>query len=145
MLLWRISDFADLTGVGGTLSDGRWHARLAPIIYAADTSALAMLEVLVNLSMRLVPRDYQLLRIEAEDIIEVTAFPDPAVPPISVSRAWGDRWLAEAATPLARVPSALAPYCTNILINPAHPAAVNARIAEVSHWPWDARLFRARV
>lgn len=142
MLLWRVSDFAELSGIGGTLTSGRWNSEGRPIVYSAESSALALLEVLVGLVTKRAPADYQLLRIEAEDGLKQTLYPDNAVPELSRSRAWGDAWLVAGKTVLARVPSAIAPFSYNILINPLHPEASRVRVAAASRWPWDKRLFR---
>lgn len=142
MRFWRISEFADLSGFGGTVANGRWSTKGPPIIYAAETSALALLEVLVRARLSKAPSDYQLLRIEADDSVEQSAFPATIPPVPNESVAWGDAWLAARKTALARVPSALAPFTFNILINPRHPDIGRIRIADTSRWPWDRRLFR---
>lgn len=58
------------------------------------------------------------------------------------SAAWGDAWLAEGETALARVPAAVAPHAYNWLLNPAHPEAAGFRIVAAGRWPWDRRLFK---
>lgn len=140
MILWRVSSFADLSGAGGLHVDGRWHRRGTPIVYASDSVALALLEVLTQVEDRLeLPPDFQLLRIEGPDILPVAHWDEP-LPSLDASRDWGDRWLAERTTPLARVPAAVAPHSTNWLINPAHAAASELRLVGTERWDWDARL-----
>lgn len=142
MILWRISEWATLDGAGGLVVGGRWHSRGRPIVYVAESSALAMLEVLVHLEVERPPPAFQLLRIEAEEGLGVERWPDDrSIPPPQESARWGDAWLAAARTPLARVPSAIAPGAANMLINPAHPDTARIRVAEASRWPWDKRLF----
>ena len=143
MLLWRICEFAELSGIGGTLASGRWSTIGPPIVYSAESSALALLEVLVQAGIGHPPDDYQLLRIECPDSIGRVEYPDMAVPKLDRSRAWGDAWLAAGETALARVPSAIAPHSFNMLINPRHPAAARIRVNAASRWPWDKRLFRS--
>lgn len=141
MKLWRISDYADLSGLGGLRRAGRWNLRGRPVVYAAESSALAILEVLVRYERKQLPPPYQLVEIEAPDALPIAEYRSPDPPPIDQSRSWGDRWLAAGKAPLAKVPSAVAPKCFNYLINPAHPDA--AKITVVSHgrYSWDARLF----
>src|SRR5271154_6122791 len=68
MLLWRISNYADLSGEGGRRSDGRWHAKGQRVVYLAEHPALALLEVLVHLDdPEEVPTSYQLLTIEVPE------------------------------------------------------------------------------
>lgn len=142
MLLWRISDFASLDGERGFYSNGRWHAKGKPIVYAADASALAILESLVRIGRITLPQPYQLLRIDAPDDIAVAHWRGDVPPTLNESRAWGMDWLDKAQTALASVPSAVAPHGRNWLINPAHPDAARVSIVAKSRWPWDKRLFR---
>ena len=142
MILWRVSAFADLSGAGGLQVSGRWHTQGRPIVYASESVALALLEVLAQVEDRLeLPPDYQLLRIEADDGLPVTRW-DEELPALEVSRGWGDRWLGDGATALACVPAAVAPFSRNWLINPAHDAARAIGLAAAERWPWDVRLAR---
>lgn len=142
MILWRISEWATLDGVGGLTVGGRWHSRGRPVVYTAESSALAMLEVLVHLEVDGMLPNFQLLKIEAEAGLKVQDWPrETLLPSEAASARWGDEWLKAGRTPLARVPSVIAPASCNILINPAHPDATRIRIAEASRWPWDRRLF----
>lgn len=145
MKLWRISDFADLSGEGGRLYEGRWNRGGRSLVYTAETSALAMLEQLVYLARRGLPRPYQMLEIEAPQDTAILHY-DGNLPSKDVerSRAWGEAWLETARTPLARVPSAIAPDAFNLLINPAHLDAKSIRITRTARYPWDARLFSDR-
>jgi len=143
LLLWRISDFMALDGMGGLLVSGRWHSRGRPVVYTAESSALALLEALVRMERDDLPDSYQLLRIEGPNGMAVEHF-SPDSPPESIadSMAWGDDWLSSGRTALASVPAAVAPLSRNILINPAHPDAASIRVAQHSRWPWDKRLFK---
>ncbi|MCL6706072.1 RES family NAD+ phosphorylase [Pseudomonas sp. R2.Fl] len=71
MLLWRISKFADLTGRGGLLVDGRWHRKGSPVVYCCDHPSTALLEVLVHMDRARIPSSYRLLQLEVPDEIEV--------------------------------------------------------------------------
>lgn len=143
MNLWRISDHATLDGVGGTMVKGRWHSRGRPIVYAADSSALAMLEVLVHLEVEHIPPPFQLMRIAVEGKPDVTRWTEARLPrDAEESAAWGDAWLKAGKTALACVPSVIAPDGLNWLLNPLHPDAKAASISAKSRWPWDKRLFR---
>jgi RES domain-containing protein len=57
----------------------------------------------------------------------------------------GDAWLVSLETPLARVPSAIAPQTWNYLLNPEHPDAKQVQVAEVIKERFDNRLFRFGV
>ena len=143
MRLWRISEFATLDGMGGMVAQGRWNERGRPVVYMADSSALAMLEVLVHLQVRAVPSPFQLIEIEAGDDIASEDAPPNLLGDPARSAAWGTAWLAERRTALARAPSAIAPGGFNWLLNPLHADAARARIVAQARWPWDSRLFPA--
>jgi RES domain-containing protein len=139
---WRISEFVALDGVGGTLAAGRWNSKGPPVVYMAGSSALALLEVLVRRGRGLLPPPYQLLQIDAPDELAVTHWPPEGdYHDRAATAAWGDAFLAAAATPLARVPSVIAPESWNYLLNPLHPDAPRVAVTRAGHWPWDARLF----
>lgn len=141
MKLWRISEFVDLDGEGGRRFNGRWNRGGRAVVYTAETSALAMLELLVQYRRKQIAKPFQLLEIEAPDT-SLTQFqgdvPDYAK---HQSHEWGEAWLETGATMLARVPAAVAPESYNILINPAHPDASAVRLIRHARYNWDSRLF----
>jgi RES domain-containing protein len=107
-----------------------------------------MLEVLVHLKEREegLPRIYTLLKIEAPDDLAVkqlnTIAPADWKEHPEFTRQIGDAWLASLETPLARVPSAIAPRTWNYLLNPEHPDAKQMQVAEMIKEQFDNRLFR---
>jgi RES domain-containing protein len=145
--LWRISDFADLSGAGGVQVPGRWHPRGHWIVYLADHPASALLEVLAHLDVdpRDLPRSYQLLCIEVADdirfgdVIEGDLDPNWRAKP-DETQARGLRWLSEGATALLRVPSVIVPYAWNWLLNPKHTDIGGIRITEALKVNFDPRL-----
>ena len=68
MELWRISNYADLSGIGGLRAAGRWHYAGHPIVYLAETPAAALLEVCVHTSANDVPPEFTLLKIEGPNV-----------------------------------------------------------------------------
>jgi RES domain-containing protein len=144
LILWRISNHEDLRGLGGLKVAGRWHHAGRPVVYLAEHPALALLETLVHLEIRSLedlPNTYKLLRIEAQDSLDITqAHPETGWQSnSSITRSIGDVWLVAAQTALMRVPSVLVPG-NNYLLNPLHPDARNIAIVEILHWPFDVRL-----
>jgi RES domain-containing protein len=59
MDLWRILNYADLSGLGGLRAAGRWHSQGRRIVYLADHPSSALLEMLVHLDRSLIPSTYQ--------------------------------------------------------------------------------------
>lgn len=148
MILWRISNHADLSGEGGRRASARWHTAGRPVVYLTSSPASALLEVLVHgLALDELPDTYQWLEIEVAP--DVRSAPVPMLPPdwrrdLSRSRAIGDAWLAAGATPILQVPSVVAPKTTNYLLNPRHPDAARVRVASAIRYPVDRRLGRPR-
>ncbi len=140
MLAWRLcrAPFADLSGEGARRLGGRWNTPGRPLVYAASSAALAVLEVRVHLDLppELLPSDYVLLAIDLDDLPAEAVIDMPADP-----AAFGDAWLDGQRTPVLRVPSAIVPESPNLLLNPAHPAAAAARIVGNRPFAFDPRLW----
>ena len=140
MLVWRLCKavHADLAGEGARLFGGRWNSPARPVLYTADSAALAVLEVKVHLDLppELIPDDYVLMGIElgAADIEDVAVLP-------SDLREFGDAWLRERRSLALRVPSVIVPEAANILVNPAHRLAGGLRIRSVRPFSFDRRLW----
>ncbi len=148
--LWRISSFVDLSGEGGLGASGRWHTEGKLVVYLADCPAGALLERIVHMTdmydEACLPSFYQLLKISVPD--ELAIKPLNSLAPAGwrqhpeFTRNLGDAWLASRETPLARMPSAIAPHTWNYLLNPEHPDANQVQVAEVIRERFDNRLFR---
>jgi RES domain-containing protein len=67
LILYRVSNHADLTGKAAEIVDGRWHRRQLGrrIVYLSDHPALCLLEILVHISETdWLPDSHQLLSVE---------------------------------------------------------------------------------
>src|ERR1035437_2377555 len=145
---WRISNYLDLSGEGGRKADARWHTAGSKVVYFAESPMAARVETLVHLDVDSedTPDFYTLLRISVPDDLAIQLLDPPAATEwkqdLELTRRLGDAWLAALETPLARVPSAIAPHTWNYLLNPDHPDAKQVQIAEVIKERFDNRLFR---
>jgi RES domain-containing protein len=144
MRIWRLTRaaFADLSGEGARLAGGRWNNPGLPMVYAADSPSLALLEVFIHLDLppHLLPDDYVHLEIETGDL----AIEDAPLPREDRNcREFGDRWLAGLRTPLLRVPSMVVPLAKNYLLNPRHPEAPKAQIIGRHGCAFDQRLWKS--
>jgi RES domain-containing protein len=144
MELWRISNYADLSGIGGLRAAGRWHSQGRRIVYLADHPSSALLETLVHMDRDLMPATYQLLRVIVPADMAVETI-DAQLPPdwrsqTLLSREIGDQWLDRSASALLRVPSAISAKGNNYLLNPEHPDAAKIAVAEIVKAPFDPRL-----
>ncbi len=145
MELWRISNYADLSGGGGLLAAGRWHTRGKRIVYLADHPASALLEMLVHMDRELIPSTYRLLHVDVPEPVDIQKVdverlagnwrmrPD-------LTRRVGDEWLDRSSTALLEVPSVIVPLGRNFLLNPGHPDAAKISIADVVDASFDPRL-----
>lgn len=140
MLAWRLvrAPFADLSGEGARAYGGRWNSPGRPMLYTADSAALAVLEVRVHLDLppELVPDDYVLVTIDLAELpVEtVASIPDDA-------REFGDAWLRDQRSPVLRVPSFIVPESSNFLVNPIHPLATAAQVTQTREFAFDRRLW----
>jgi len=147
MELWRISNYADLSGIGGIRAAGRWHSQGRRIVYLADHPSSALLEMLVHMDRDLIPPTYQLLRVDIPPdmkigVVAVRDLPGNWRLDTMATREIGDRWLDQSTSVLLQVPSAVSEQGKNFLLNPAHPDAVKFSVAEIFRAPFDARLLK---
>ena len=149
MELWRIAReaHAALDGEGARLHGARWTPRGTPAVYASSHLSLAALEYLVHIDAEDAPDDLVALRISVpDDVAEVGFAPSslPAdwrqTPPPPACQAIGSEWAGRGETLLLRVPSVLVPEESNVLVNPAHPAAAGVRLIGSRPFSYDLRL-----
>jgi RES domain-containing protein len=89
---------------------GRWNSPGTSVIYAAETFAGAVLEVLVHANLGRVPRTHAVVEITIPGAIATETVAPGDLPgwdadDQSVSRAFGDQWLEEKRTAVLLVPS----------------------------------------
>lgn len=152
MTLWRIVSErrreSAFTGEGARLFGGRWNSQGRPVIYAAESVSLALLEVLVHVSAADFPVPQRLCRIELDSALcEICE-------PAKVSRHWrsvpfptalqqfGDEWLQQSRSAALKVRSTIVPQEWNVLINPLHPAFPQVRCSLDEPVQIDPRLLR---
>ena len=138
----------DLSGIGASLSGGRWNRSGFRVLYTAGSRALATLEVLVHVPTTFVPKSYYLLtiRLPEDSLLSVPLdqLPDgwdSLTPPVTIKDIT-EAWLAENRFLLLKVPSAVVAGEYNYLINPAHSRASEVLITNKQPYNFDTRLFR---
>lgn len=147
MKLWRISNYSDLSGIGGLKAGGRWHSQGRRIVYLADHPSSALLEMLVYMDRDLIPPSYQLLSIDLPPAATIEAIGVDELPAdwqnkTMITREIGDRWLDRSTSVWLQVPSAISPKGLNFLFNPTHPDAAKIVVAEIIRAPFDSRLLK---
>lgn len=149
MLAWRVTKarHAPYDGTGARLHGARWNSPGRTAIYAADSFAGALLEVIAHaLRPRTLPGPHHAVRIEIPDDVVETL--DPAALPGWETKGspealeYGDRWIAAGRSAVLVVPAVPArPIGRNVLINPDHPHAGRITVSGPFAVPWDERLF----
>jgi RES domain-containing protein len=134
-------------GEGAATLGGRWNSPGRRIIYAAETYAGAMLEVLVNSNIGRLPKYHAWIEILIGEDVSVEEF-DPRkvrrwdAPDQRASRIFGDRWYDEKRSTVLIVPSAVVRAESNVVINQDHPGFGRLRASKPKPVVWDERLFR---
>lgn len=144
---WRIvqSRYVPLDYRGSLEFPGRWNIEYVPVLYAAATYELALLEKRVHIDRYPEPTQYKyselLLPEESMELFEAPPMLNELANPAWTRRA-ASTWLSEARSPSIRVPSLVAyPFGQNVLINPSHPAFSQIQIGRQGPVAWDASLF----
>ena len=118
-----------------------------PVVYTAESLALACLELFVHVDPEDVPDDLVSIASDWPAHVEVETLDEKKLP-----RGWrrvpappalaelGSAWAAEGRTVALRVPSAIIPEEHNLLLNPSHPA-----IAEIVRGTPRAFAFDPRM
>lgn len=146
---WRLTrrPFADLSGEGARLNGGRWNSPGRAVVYLSEEAALPPLEVLVHLDLPpdLLPHDYVLMCVDLSPLVRAAPRDWIENGPAGrldehASRAFGDRWVAEARSPVLRVPSALVEESANLVLNIRHPLAASIPDPSLRAFAFDPRL-----
>ena len=150
---WRLSKATyartALSGVGSALRSGRWHLRGRPVVYAASSAALALLETLVHVDRAdLLQAAYVALPLGIPHALVERVMPADlppgwqAWPHPASTRQLGTAWFDEARSAALVVPSAVVPREWNVLLNPTHPDFRHVTVGDAEPFPVDTRLGR---
>lgn len=150
MIVYRIclQKFATLNGRGAEMYGGRWNNKGRPVVYAASSVSLAMVEVLVHLPSHLIPSDYVLMKIEVpessikEFTVQELSTEWNLLPGANETQKLGDNWLMENKKLLLKVPSAVVVQEHNILINPLHKLFHKVQVKDIKPYNFDSRLLK---
>jgi RES domain-containing protein len=138
--------YADLSGEGARLYGGRWNRPGLPAVYTASSRALSVLEMLVHLQPRRLPRDLQLFTIEMPDDAPSEVLAAERFPPdwraigSSFCLDAGDEWLRRGREAVLWVPSAVVPDEYNAILNPNHRDAGRIQVVHRQPFGFDPRL-----
>lgn len=153
--VWRIATDApdyeadDLTGEGAKRTGGRWNTKGLPVIYTAESRALACLETVVHLTAGGLPLNRYLVQVAIPDTVWAAGLRETAAslpvgwdaePPGRASIRFGSDWLKSGSSAVLVVPSVIVPEEVNVLINPRHPDAAGITATKVRRWLYDSRI-----
>jgi RES domain-containing protein len=139
----------ELSGKGASLAGARWNSKGTEIVYCAQSRALAMAEVVVHLSLALVPKDFVMVTITIPDDIIIATLDinllqrDWNIFPNSfTTQLIGDDFIRTSNYCVLKVPSAVVKGDFNFLINPYHQDFSKIKITSQEDFPFDKRIFK---
>ncbi|MGA2740463.1 MAG: RES domain-containing protein [Bryobacteraceae bacterium] len=144
---FRIADMRHtiFDGTGAMLHGARWNSSGRRVVYASETYAGALLEILAHGSGSVPPNQgYIEIEIPADVAIEEITpdgLPKWDSPSYETARAFGNQWYDERRTAVLMVPSVVARVERNILINQEHPDFARIKASQALPVRWDARLW----
>ncbi len=132
-------------GTGAMLHGARWNSPGRRVIYAAETYAGALLEILVHASGS-VPRNQGYVEIEIPGNVSIEVLAPADVPgwdsvSFDSARRFGDQWYDNRRTAILLVPSVVTMVERNVLINQEHPEFGRIRAGRPQPVRWDSRLW----
>lgn len=134
------------TGAGSALAGSRWASRGRPVVYCAQSLALAKLETLVHASFSTLSGiEFVYFPVEVPDALAIESIDGPgedrdAAPAPLHLRRLGDYWLDRAESAVLQVPSALSEEEHDFLLNTDHPDFDKLNIGKPKPARFDARF-----
>jgi RES domain-containing protein len=143
MVLWRVMPLAPGERMErASPATARWHRGEKPVVYAARSPELALVEALVHLKADFEP--HALVRLELRDVrvaqVPLSALPAGWKSKKSITRDIGDAWLSRGRTELLAVPSAPCPEAMNLLVACHRLEPRQLRVRRIRGFRFDSRL-----
>jgi RES domain-containing protein len=148
---WRITKAQHapraFDGEGARLAGGRWNKIGIPMIYTADSLALAALEILVHLpASELLKRKFLRIPVRFDSrlvkSLNLNDLPEDwdILPPPDSTQTIGTEWALKKESILYKVPSTIIREEFNYLINPLHPDVKKLSIGNAQKFAFDPRI-----
>jgi RES domain-containing protein len=151
MRIWRIAQHRyalDRLCAGSALYGGRWNPVGLPALYCGASIAICALEKFVHIGSAPLPA-LVLVAVDVPDQSKVLSPTASELPsgwdelPTSVSaQALGRGWLERGQALAMRVPSAVLPEESNVILNPRHPDFEHVTLTVVRAFSFEQRMFR---
>jgi RES domain-containing protein len=154
MRLWRLSSERrahNFDGGYGLSNNGRWNTRGRPVTYCSTGLSLAALEKRVHVTDPALLPPQVIVAYELPDgisrrTLDVTDLPADWTARETHTQGIGDKWLDSLAELVLLVPSVIVPIANvpdrNVLINHRIAHAASIKIAEITPFTLDPRLFK---
>lgn len=151
MKLFRLAKLKysrDLSGKGAEMAGGRWNSKGTPMLYTADSIALATTEIAVHVPLGILPKGYVAITYELPELVTIQELEPgelPAdfrsIPHSHSTQVIGDEFIIRKKTLILKVPSVVVQGDFNYLINPNHPDLEKVVILAIEPYEFDERLF----
>ena len=139
LTVWRITTArrarVGFTGEGARVYGGRWNRKGVPVVYTAQSQALAVLEIMVQ-DEALAAR-YVMIQAQIPDGVAIERIDAQSLPAgwrsmrhLETLREIGAGWVRSRSSAVLAVPSVVIPAETNYLLNPLHPEFKRVRIGK---------------
>ena len=139
--------YSAFDGEGAGIAGGRWNRIGIPMIYTADSLALAVLEITVHLSQEdLLQKFYFRSRVQFDsslvNTLDPIEIPDDwdSLPPSESTQNIGTQWASSQKSVILKVPSTVVREEFNYLINPIHPKFKKLLIGNPEPVVFDPRI-----
>jgi len=133
-----------MSGEGARIAGGRWNPSGWPAVYLAASRSLAALEIVVHAPREVLSLDWRIFEVEVPDdeIEQAKRLPKDwqALPSSPAARRFGETWLRESRSLALRVPSAIVPKESVLLLNPRHPGIDRIRVSKPESFCFDPRV-----
>ena len=145
---YRIADsrYPIFDATGAAINGGRWNSVGKRVIYASESYAAAMLEVLAHRNAPTLPKHHKAVHIFIPDAVAIETVLPGDLPGWDdqderISKEFGDAWYDAKRTPILRVPSVATHGPEfNLVLNSTHPDFHLLQAGEPAAIIWDARL-----
>ncbi len=134
-----------LSGEGARRYGGRWNPPGTAVVYAAESRALAVLEMFVHVTFEARALRFMLITLELPAKLKVARHAADRPPrALAASQEAGGAWLAGGTQLALVVPSVLVPQEKNYVLNVAHAQFAGVRVAKSEPFSFDERLWSVR-
>ncbi len=148
MIVYRITNETyknDISGNGAALFGSRWNSKGIHLLYTSQSISLSILESLVHLKRKEIPPTQFLLHIRLPEENEI-----PEISYKKIKKGWhaeleytkwiGDQFIQNKQSLILKVPSAIVPQESNVLLNPLHIEFKKVKIIAAELLELDKRL-----